>query len=88
MGIKQYFYKILDYVHNLKYNVDIVPSSAYDESVRNFEWSYSNFDFPLKVRTDLFTQNNVNDNNRLQFIKESIEKYNIPNLNDWGMGIH
>ena len=88
VGIKQYFYKILDYVHNLKYNVDIVPSSAYDESVRNFEWSYSNFDFPLKVRTDLFKQNNVNDNNRLQFIKESIEKYNIPNLNDWGMGIH
>ena len=88
VAIKQYFYKILDYVHNLKHNVDIVPSSAYDESVRNFEWDYAEFDFPLKVRSDLFDENVVNDKNRMLFIKDSIEKYNIPNLNDWGMGIH
>ena len=26
--------------------------------------------------------------NELFLIKENIKKYNIPNLNDWGMNIH
>jgi hypothetical protein len=88
VGIKQYFYKILDYVHHLKHNVEVIPASDYDASVRNFDWEYSTFNFPLKVSTNLFSKNTVNDDNRLSFIQNSIEKYDIPNLNDWNMGIH
>lgn len=88
VAIKQYYYKILDYVHNLKHNVDIVPPSAYDDSVRNFDWEYSHFPFDLKVSEDLLSNNTVWDNHRLSFIRESIKAYDIPNMNDWGTGIH
>jgi len=88
VAIKQYFWKITDYVNNLKYNVDIVESSAYDASVNNFEWKITNFNFDLKVDENIYSKLEEKNNYKLQFIKEQTQKYNIPNLGDWGMNIY
>jgi hypothetical protein len=88
VAVKQYYWKIVDYVNKIEHGVDIIPASAYDASVNNFEWDYADFDFPLKVSSDIYDLHDIEDSFKYKFIKESIEKYNIPNLNDWGMGIH
>lgn len=88
VAIKQYFWKIVDYVHRTKFGVDTIPASAYDASVNNFNWSYSNFEFPLKIDPKIYNKIDRKNNYKYQFIKEKIKEYNIPNLNDWGMGIH
>ena len=88
VAVKQYFWKITDYVNNLKYNVDIVGSSAYDTSVNNFEWQITNFNFNLKVDENIYSKLEEKNNYKLQFIKEQTQKYNIPNLGDWGMNIY
>ena len=88
VAVKQYYWKIVDYVNKIEHGVDIIPASAYDASVNNFDWEYGSFDFPLKVRADVYDLHDIEDSFKYKFIKESIEKYDIPNLNDWGMGIH
>jgi len=88
VAVKQYYWKIVDYVNKIEHGVDIIPASEYDVSVNNFEWNYAQFDFPLKVRSDVYNLHDIENSYKYNFIKESIEKYNIPNLNDWGMGIH
>ena len=35
-----------------------------------------------------YNQQKLSENYKYKFIKENVQKYNIPNLNDWGMGIH
>jgi len=88
VAIKQYFYKIMDYVNKLKFNANVVDSSEYDKSVNEFNWSVIKFDFPLKISYNVYEAHNPYKSAKFKFIKENIKKYNIPNLNDWGMNIH
>lgn len=88
VAIKQYFWKITDYVNKIKFNANTIPASAYDASVNNFNWQYADIAFPLKVDPAVYNKQDIADNYKYQFIKEKVKQYNIPNLNDWGMGIH
>ena len=88
VAVKQYFWKITDYVNKLKFNADTVPASAYDASVNNFNWSYQHFNIPLKVDAKIYDKHDIKNSYKYKFIKENVKTYNIPNLNDWGMNIH
>jgi len=88
VAVKQYFWKITDYVVNKRFGTTTIPASAYDASVNNFDWEYKSFDFPLKVRSDLFSKEDCTTSCKYEYIRENIKLYNIPNLNDWGMAIH
>lgn len=89
VALKQYFWKITDYVNKLKFNADIIQPKAYDESVGNFNWNCEFFQFPLKVNSSIYSEDrDITKDYKWKFIQENIKKYNIPNLNDWGMGIH
>ena len=86
VAVKQYYWKITDYITRNKYNAETI--AAYDASVNNFDWSYEKFDIPLKVSPKIYDNHDIKTSYKYKFIKENIEKYNIPNLNDWGMNIH
>ena len=88
VALKQYYWKIVDYVNRTKFQAKTIDCTEYDRSVSNFNWQAEPFPFPLKVRPDIYSTQSIENNYKYQFIKESIVKYNIPNLNDWGMGIH
>lgn len=88
VAIKQYFWKVTDYINNKKYGVDIAGTSAYDQSVNNFNWEEEYFDFELKIREDIFEDISNIQNYRIEWIKENITKYSVPNLGDWGYNIH
>lgn len=88
VAVKQYYWKILDYVNRVKFGIDTVPSSAYDASVNGFNWTYNDFSFPLKVDPKIYSTVNIKDSYKYKHIKQMIKEYNIPNLNDWGMEIH
>lgn len=87
VGIKQYYWKVWDYVNNLEHGVAIINRSDYDASVNNFQWLYEPIETPLKVREDIYSIQDINDNYKLKYIVEQTKKYNIINLNDWGTGI-
>jgi hypothetical protein len=84
VAIKQYFWKITDFVNRFNFNIETVPSSAYDQSVNNFNWEYEKFDFNLKLDPNIYSIQDDQSNYKLQFIKENNKKYNIPNLGNWG----
>jgi hypothetical protein len=88
VAVKQYFWKITDYVNKLKFNADTIPASAYDASVNNFDWSYDIFNIPLKVDPKIYDKHDIKNSYKYKFIKENVKKHNIPNLNDWSMNIH
>ena len=88
VALKQYYWKIEDYVNRQRFNADVIDCREYDRSVEDFKWNPVAFSFPLKVRPTIYEDQDLQSNYKYQFIKKSIEKYNIPNLNDWGMGIH
>ena len=88
VALKQYYWKVFDYVNRTKFGIETLNPTEYDRSVNNFNWQAEHFPFPLRARTDIYQTQNENSNYKKQFIKESVEKYSIPNLNDWGMGIH
>lgn len=88
VGVKQYFWKVTDYVNKLLHNADIVGAEAYDNSVNNFKWTYEYAPRELKIREDIFSTQDMRQNDRLIFIKKYTQLYNIPNLGDWGMGIY
>jgi hypothetical protein len=88
VAIKQYYWKIRDFITRTKFGGHTVSASAYDASVNNFAWTYEQFDFPLKVDSNIYKNLNKENNYKYKFIQENIKRYNIPNLNDWGMGIH
>lgn len=88
VAVKQYFWKINDYITKNKYKAETIPLTAYDDSVANFKWEYETFDFPLKVRYDVYSEQDIKSSYKYKFIKEKIKEFDIPNLNDWGMGIH
>lgn len=87
VAIKQYYWKVYDYVNNLLHNVDIVGNSAYDSSVNDFNWEEEYTLIPLKINPNVIEINSVYKNYRLSYIKEYTKKYNIPNLGDWGFDI-
>ncbi len=87
VAIKQYYWKVYDYVNNIKYGIDTVGNSAYDSSVNNFEWEEEYVFYPLKISPFIFEKDMMQNNYRLEYIKNNIEKYNIQNLGDWGLDI-
>jgi hypothetical protein len=88
VGVKQYYWKVWDYVNNLQHNISIIDRRLYDASVNNFQWLYKDFHTPLKIREDIYQTQNLEQNYKLLYIKEQTRKYNIPNLGDWGLGIY
>ncbi len=88
VAIKQYFWKVTDYVNNKKYGVEIVGNAAYDSSVNNFDWEEEYYDYPLKIRDDIFEDELNSKNYRVDSIIKNTKKYEIPNLGDWGYNIH
>ena len=88
VAVKQYFWKITDYVNNKEFGIDVTPVSAYDASVNNFNWDIKTFNFPLKIRSDIYSLHDIENSYKFKFIKENIKKFNIPNLNDWQLNIH
>lgn len=88
VGVKQYFWKINDYVNKTIHNAQVMDKTAYDVSVNNFAWQYKEFYPTLKIDENIFSKQNIKENYKLKFIKEYTQKLNIPNLGDWGMGIH
>ena len=88
VSVKQYFWKVTDYVNKLLHNADVVGAEAYDHSVNNFVWEYAPAPKELKIRDDIFSLQDMKENDRLQFIVKYTNMYNIPNLGDWGVGIH
>ncbi len=87
VGIKQYFYKIYDWVTHNNHNIDVVSKEAMDASVNNFNWEEEYFDYPLRVRDDISDDKNIFDDFRLPQILKLTEKHNIPNLGDWGLNL-
>ena len=88
VAIKQYFWKVTDYINNKKHGIEVAGNLAYDQSVNNFEWEEEYFDYELKIREDIFEDQTNSSNYRVQWIKDNIKKYDVPNLNDWGLNIH
>jgi hypothetical protein len=88
VGIKQYYWKVWDYVNHKEHGVNIINVNDYDVSVNNFRWEYEQIDIPLKIREDIYSLQDVKDNYKLKYIVEQTKKHNIPNLGDWGMGIY
>lgn len=87
VAIKQYFWKVTDYVNNKLYDVKVVGNEAYDSSVNNFIWDEEYFSYPLKVSDNIFKNISYSENYRLNYIKEQTKLHNIPNLGDWGFNI-
>ncbi len=87
VGIKQYYWKVCDYVQHKLHNVEIINCKDYDGSINNFIWTTVEFNFPLKIKDTIYKTQNVRENTKLKYIKEQTKKHNIPNLGDWGMGI-
>lgn len=88
VALKQYYWKIVDFINNKEFGTKTLQPIEYDRSVSNFNWTCEPFPFPLKVRPDIYQTQNIEENYKFKFIRENVQKYNIPNLNDWGMGIH
>jgi len=88
VGVKQYFWKVTDYVNKKLHNADVVGAEAYDNSVNNFNWEYRQAPIELKIREDIFKIQDMKQNDRLKFIVKYTNMYDIPNLNDWGMSIY
>jgi predicted double-glycine peptidase len=88
VGIKQYYWKVWDYVNNKEHGINIINVTDYDVSVNNFNWEYEQINTPLKIREDIYKIQDVKDNYKLHYIVEQTKKHNIPNLGDWGMGIY
>lgn len=88
VATKQYYWKVVDYVNRTRFNAKTIDVKEYDVSVNNFQWQCVKFPFPLKVKPTIYQDQDITKNYKYQFIKESVTKYSIPNLNDWGMGIH
>jgi hypothetical protein len=88
VAVKQYFWKITDYVVNKKFGTQTIPASAYDASVNNFNWLEEHFSFDLKIDSEVYAKQDIKESFKYKYIKENVKEFNIPNLNDWGMGIH
>lgn len=88
VGVKQYFWKINDYVNKKVHGAEVIEAAAYDVSVNNFEWAYSDFNIDLKIDPKIYSNEDMKNNYKLQYIKKYTQELEIPNLGDWGMGIY
>jgi hypothetical protein len=88
VGVKQYFWKINDYVNKMVHGAQVIEAAAYDASVNNFNWEYAQFSVDLKVDPKIYSTQNIKNNYKLQYIKKYTQELNIPDLGDWGMGIY
>lgn len=88
VGIKQYYWKVWDYVNHKELGVNVINKSDYDVSVNNFNWEYENVSYPLKINEKIYSTQDVKSNTKLKYIVEQTQKHNVPNLGDWGMGIY
>ena len=87
VAIKQYYWKVVDYVNRKVHNADVIDSRGYDESVNNFDWQETyTYNF-LKVDPTLYDEIASYNNYRLTYIKEQTKLHNIPNLGDWGFNL-
>lgn len=82
VAIKQYYWKVLDYVDKKMFGVNVAGSTAYDDSVNNFNWEEEYVDNLLKISPWVFDE--IVDNYRIAYIKEQTKLHDIPNLGDWG----
>ena len=87
VAIKQYFWKVTDYLTKNKHNTNTVGYSAYDESINNFNWEEEYTNSLCKIPSWIFEELATKNNYRIDFIQEMTEKYSIPNLGDWGYDI-
>lgn len=88
VAVKQYYWKVLDFITRTRDNTPTVPVTAYDESVANFNWEYETFSPTLKIPADIYSTQDISSSYKYKFIKDKIKEFDIPNLNDWGMDIH
>lgn len=89
VGIKQYYWKVVDYINKKVHGADVVDSTAYDASVNDFKWEEEYIqNCPLRVRSDIFEDVLNTQNYRVAYIQNQTVKHNIPNLGDWGLNIH
>lgn len=88
VGVKQYFWKLNDYINSRIHGAEVIESAAYDVSVNNFNWHYSDFPVALKVDEKIYDKQDIKSNYKLMYIKKYTQELNIPNLGDWGIGIH
>lgn len=83
-AIKQYYWKVEDYVNNKKFGVDVVGNKAYDDSVNDFDWDEEyTFDL-LKASPWIMDDITIENNYRISLLKDNIERYEVPNLGSWG----
>lgn len=87
VAIKQYYWKVMDYVNNKLYGIDIVGNEAYDGSVNNFQWEEEYTTYPLRISPYVVASMATADNYRLSYIQEMTKRFSIPNLGDWGINI-
>lgn len=88
VAIKQYYWKVWDYVNHLTQGVDIIDCRAYDASVNGFNWDLETYKYPLQIREDIYAIQSIENNFKLKYIIENTKKYNIPNLGDWNVGLY
>ena len=84
VAIKQYFWKVTDYVNNKNYNIEVAGNAAYDASVNDFNWSEEYTFNLLKINPTVFEKTSIYGNYRLTYIKEQTKLHNIPDLGSWG----
>ena len=87
VGIKQYYWKVVDFVNNKLYKVQVAGNDAYDASVNNFNWEEEYTFYPLRISPYIIEQHAIKNNYRLNIIKDLTLKHKIPNLGDWGLNI-
>jgi len=87
VAVKQYYWKTVDHVNNTKYNIYVAGTAAYDASVNDFNWEYSNFPYELKINEKIFDKIHILQNYKYKEIKRLHNLHQIPDLNDWGYNI-
>lgn len=84
VAVKQYYWKVQDYVNNKLHHISVAGNTAYDESVNNFDWEEEYTFQLLKVSPWLFDEIATHDNYRIPIIQDYTKQYNIPDLGSWG----
>jgi hypothetical protein len=87
VAIKQYYWKVEDYVNNKLYGVEVAGNSAYDGSINDFNWKEEYTCNLLKINPNLISDIAINNNYRIPVIKSRTAEHNIPDLGDWGYNI-